>query len=103
MLVRGAGEGFSIFVPVRRIAKWAKAAGVYWALDDTAKTPTEDELKKLPIEDTGVKFQGSTGPGTQKAFPYLFHWAEVLESRPSLDVVPIRLPMEFGGIGKAKD
>jgi len=33
MLVRGAGEGFSLYVPVRRMREWAKRVGVLWALD----------------------------------------------------------------------
>lgn len=56
MLVRGAGEGFNLCVPVRRIQKWAKDANVLWALDDNVSPPTEAELQRMPVEDTGVKF-----------------------------------------------
>lgn len=51
MLVMGAGEGFGLIVPVRRMHKWAKAVGVEFAMDPTAKVPSEEELRKQPIDD----------------------------------------------------
>jgi S1-C subfamily serine protease len=57
MVVRGAGETFNLIVPVRRLRDWAKSAKVEWAVDDSVKMPTEEELRKLPIEDNGVTFQ----------------------------------------------
>ena len=57
MLVRGAGEQFNFIVPVRRMNDWAKRAGVTWAIDPKVKMPTDDELRKLPIEDTGTRFE----------------------------------------------
>lgn len=68
MLVRGAGEGFNLSVPVRRMVKWSKAANVYWALDDKAPSPTQAELDKLPIEDTGASFDAAK---ENKEFPTL--------------------------------
>ena len=58
MLVRGAGEGFNLIVPVRRMRSWAKKAKVEWALDPRVKLPTEEERKKIPIEDIGANFGG---------------------------------------------
>ena len=58
MLVRGAGEGFNLIVPVRRMRSWAKGANMEWALDPRVKMPSEDEMKKLPIEDIGADFGG---------------------------------------------
>lgn len=58
MLVRGAGEGFNLIVPVRRMRRWAKKAKVEWALDPRVKLPTEEERKKIPIEDIGANFGG---------------------------------------------
>ena len=58
MLVRGAGEGFNLIVPVRRMRSWAKKAKMEWALDPRVKVPSEDEMKKLPIEDIGADFGG---------------------------------------------
>lgn len=59
MLVRGAGETFNLIVPVRRLHKWAKDANVEWAVDDKVEMPTQEELDKLPVEDTGVSFSYS--------------------------------------------
>jgi S1-C subfamily serine protease len=58
MLVRGAGEGFNLIVPVRRMRAWAKRAKVEWAIDPCIPVPSKAELKKLPIEDIGVDFGG---------------------------------------------
>ena len=51
MLVRGAGEGFNLIVPVRRMVEYCKKNKIMWALDKNVKMPTEDELKKMPIEN----------------------------------------------------
>jgi len=50
MLVRGAGEGFNLIVPVREMIKWAKDRDLMWTLDPKAKMPTFEDLKKLSIE-----------------------------------------------------
>jgi S1-C subfamily serine protease len=75
MVVRGAGETFNLIVPVRRMVEWAKKAQVEWALDDNVKMPTEDELRKLPVEDNGVTFSYSVrtetdGKGGEKNGQY---------------------------------
>jgi hypothetical protein len=57
MLVRGAGEGFNLFVPIRRLVAWAKKAEVMWAVDDNVAMPDEEELKKVRVEDIGVEFE----------------------------------------------
>ena len=59
MLVRGAGETFNLIVPVRRMQKWSKQAKVEWALDHNVEMISEEDLKKLPVEDTGVTFSYS--------------------------------------------
>ena len=51
MLVRGAGEGFSLYVPVRRMRSWARKVKVDWAMDETVKMPGSEPWKNLPIED----------------------------------------------------
>lgn len=56
MLVRGAGEGFNLIVPVRRIKAWAKRVQVEWALDESVPVPSDEEMAKFPIEDTGRPF-----------------------------------------------
>jgi S1-C subfamily serine protease len=57
MLVRGAGEQFNLTVPVRRLRDWAKSSKIEWAIDPSLPMPSAEELKKLPIEDSGVKFE----------------------------------------------
>lgn len=56
MVVRGAGETFNLIVPARRIHAWAKRANVEWALDPSVPMPSDEELRKMPIEDVGKKF-----------------------------------------------
>lgn len=56
MVVRGAGETFNLVVPVRRMKDWAKQANVLWAMDDAVPVPSEEVLRKLPIEDIGATF-----------------------------------------------
>jgi len=56
LILRGAGETFNLMVPVRRMRAWAKQANIEWALDDKVELPSDDELKKLPVEDTGISF-----------------------------------------------
>jgi S1-C subfamily serine protease len=51
MLVRGAGEGFNLIVPARRMHAWAKKVGVEFAMDESLPVPSEDELKKGQLED----------------------------------------------------
>lgn len=56
MIVRGAGEGFNLIVPIRRIRAWAKSAGVEWAMNPKVPMPSPAELAKMPIEDVGRTF-----------------------------------------------
>lgn len=70
MIVRGAGEGFNLMVPVRRMSSWAKKAKVEWAIDPNVALPSADELSKLPIEDVGAVFP--SGAAQDKA-PHTGH------------------------------
>ena len=56
LVLRGAGETFNLIAPVRRIHEWAKKANIEWAIDDNAKMPSDADLLKLPVEDSGVSF-----------------------------------------------
>jgi len=56
MLVRGAGETFNLIVPARRIKSWAKKAKIQWAIDDKVTLPSEEDLKKMPIEDSNLGY-----------------------------------------------
>jgi len=70
MLVRGAGESFNLIVPVRRMRTWAKRAKIEWAMDRKVKMPSDEELRRLPIDDSGVEFPSDDVP-KGKRFPYL--------------------------------
>lgn len=50
MLVRGAGEGFNLIVPVRRMRDWAKECKVDFALDPSLPVPSEEELRKAGVD-----------------------------------------------------
>ena len=52
MVVRGAGETFTLTVPVRRMMSWAKRVGVDFTMDDTIAIPTEEKLRNLPVDDS---------------------------------------------------
>lgn len=54
MIVRGAGEGFNLMVPVRRMKRWAAKHDIMWAIDPTVKMPTMDQIKELPVESTST-------------------------------------------------
>ncbi len=51
LLVRSAPGGFSLIVPVRRMETWAKKTKVERSIRDDVPVPSEEELKKLPIEE----------------------------------------------------
>lgn len=55
MIVRGAGEGFNLMVPIRRMKRWAKEHDIMWALDPKLSMPSIEDIKKLPVESTGDK------------------------------------------------
>lgn len=77
MIVRGAGETFNLIVPVRRMVEWAKKNKIEWALDPKVKMPSDDELKKITVEDTGASFSDDDTkkrkPGKTRAknFPFI--------------------------------
>ena len=74
MLVRGAGEGFNLIVPVRRMVEYCEKNKIMWALDAGVKMPTEDELRKMPIENTPseeAKTKDAEKEATKKMFPFM--------------------------------
>ena len=74
MLVRGAGEGFNLIVPVRRMVDYCEKNKIMWALDANVKMPPEDELKKMPIENTPKEKEeakDSEREATKKMFPFM--------------------------------
>lgn len=72
MLVRGAGEGFNLVVPVRRMLRWAEAHDIMWALNPSIKSPSLAEIKALPVETVG-EIEGVTKKSKKNAknLPYL--------------------------------
>ena len=91
MLVRGAGETFNLIVPVRRMQEWAKHAEIEWALDDSVKMPTEEELKKLPVEDNGVEFSYSAKSACTTPAPTEFKTIMVGTGKPQLGSVELEM------------
>lgn len=56
MIVRGAGEGFNLIVPIRRMAAWARDADVEWAINPNIELPKYYD--DIPVEHSGAKFGG---------------------------------------------
>ena len=65
MIVRGAVGGFNLMVPQRRIDSWAQRMKLEWVFDASLPVPSEAELQKISIEDTG--FPVSTSPTDKKS------------------------------------
>jgi hypothetical protein len=96
MLVRGAGETFNLIVPQRRLYTWAKKVGVLFAVDPEVAAPTDEELRRTPVEDEakGGSHRDAAarspgyGPSPQtSSFPFL-----ILERHDQPTVVPQPMP-----------
>ena len=72
MLVRGAGEGFNLIVPVRRMQDYCEKHKIMWDLDPSVAMPEEDDLKKMPIEHAPKEKEEDTADkaAAKKMFPY---------------------------------
>ena len=74
MLVRGAGEGFNLIVPIRRMQGYCEKHKIMWALDPKVVMPEEEDLKKMPIEHAPKeKEEEDTADeaAAKKMFPYM--------------------------------
>jgi hypothetical protein len=74
MLVRGAGEGFNLIVPVRRMVDYCEKHKIMWALDKSIKMPTEAELKDMPVENTPKdeeEGEDAEKEAAKKMFPFM--------------------------------
>ena len=74
MLVSGAGEGFNVIVPVRRMIDYCEKHKIMWALDRSIPMPSEDDLKKLPIEHEPKEKSEDVDDdkeAAKKMFPYM--------------------------------
>ena len=88
MLVRGAGEGFNLMVPVRRMIEWAEVNELMWAIDPTVAMPSMETIEEIPIEDSG--FKKSRGDSDdEKALPFLIRIVSVKEIVPLLIIPPV--------------
>ena len=72
MIVRGAGEGFNLMVPVRRIERWAKRHNIMWALDPKLRAPPVEDIRALPVESTGKKDSDKTDKKRMSDFEIKF-------------------------------
>mgnify|MGYP003660691755 CR=1 FL=1 len=65
-------EGFNLIVPVRRMQDYCEKHKMMWALDPKAKMPSEDELKKMPVEHEPKEKEEDTADEAEakKMFPY---------------------------------
>ena len=73
MLVRGAGEGFNLIVPVRRLQDYCEKHKIMWALDPKVAMPSDDNLKAMPIEHAPKEKAEDTAEeaAAKKMFPYM--------------------------------
>ena len=74
MLVRGAGEGFNLIVPVRRMISYCEKHRIMWALDSKVSMPTEEELLKMPVENTPKEKEEAKDrerEAAKKMFPFM--------------------------------
>jgi len=74
MLVRGAGEGFNLIVPVRRMVEYCGKNKIMWALDSNVPMPSEEDLKKMPIENTPKEKEEAKNvekEAAKKMFPFM--------------------------------
>ena len=91
MLVRGAGENFNLFVPMRRMYKWAATNKILWSIDPSVEAPKFSELVKMPIEAVGLGGDDDDDDdGDSKSFPFLIlrearnsNIKSVLDRRPN--------------------
>ena len=55
MLVSGAGEGFNLIVPIRRMQKWCQDVNLLWAIDESIPCPSLEEIKTIQSEDAALE------------------------------------------------
>jgi hypothetical protein len=71
MIVRGAGEGFNLIIPIRRIVRWAKTNNLMWLLDHSLPTPELKSVTSGPVEDSGPAGKATTDDDEMECYPYL--------------------------------
>jgi hypothetical protein len=76
-LVRGAGQGYILYVPIRRIETWAKAHNIEFILQDNAAPTPNDKIKlellepddSMGSDENSIKVDSFEG--INRLFPYL--------------------------------
>lgn len=58
-LVRGFQTTFVLHVPMTRVKNWAERNNLMFAVDDSTPVPSQEELDKMSVEDSGVSFSSS--------------------------------------------
>ena len=83
MLVRGAGEGFNLIVPIRRMLGWAEKNDILWALDSGVDMPSLDDIDEIPVEDSGINKKRKDDDDdeideTKRNFPFLIRKTNII-------------------------
>jgi hypothetical protein len=99
MLVRGAGEGFNLIVPVRRMADYCEKHKIMWALDRDRPMPNEKELKEMPIENSPKekkeeKEDTKDEKAKKKLFPYMIRIIKYNDLKTEASEEITKLPFE---------
>ena len=74
MLVRGAGEGFNLIVPIRRMKEYCEQHKIMWALDPKLPMPSDEDIKKIPVENTPKEKKDGEDKDREEAkkfFPFM--------------------------------
>lgn len=84
MLVRGAGEGFNLIVPTRRMKDYCEKHNIMWALSHDVPMPSDEELGKLSIEHAPEKEEDKDGKKglIEKEFPHMIRILELKKEVP---------------------
>ena len=87
MLVRGAGEGFNLIVPVRRMVDYCERHKIMWALDGKVDMPNEEALKKMPVESTPKEEDKAKDDEKKEAAKKMFPFQlRIIALRPSQEL-----------------
>ena len=87
MLVRGAGEGFNLIVPVRRMVDYCERHKIMWALDGKVDMPNEEALKKMPVESTPKEEDKAKDDEKKEAAKKMFPFQlRIIDLRPSQEL-----------------
>lgn len=76
MIARGAGEGFNLMIPIRRMKAWATDNNILWAIDPSVKTPSVKDILKMPIESSGLKAIDEKKGKSKKTMEFLIKVTE---------------------------